>query len=381
MDSKWISPSWLRQRAEINGIVAAGGCSIAHGIGTSNAGRPVIRDGAGGTGNPGYERRGATVKRFQYLSCAFAGLLISGCVDDSRTANDPAQSINGSTSPESVVIDSIDPVLPVSDQGIYPNDADGDDKDGLVITSVDGIEAVQAVSPWLVVASTFRSVASGHGDGYVDLYRYRDGFPVSEHIAFFQQSLDTCLIREPDQLLGDSLVGGPPPSSISGGESVFLNASSGPFMVLARSMGTDGQSTYTAVSAEFDRLPEEASLSIPGDVFPNVAAHRLYEPQPVQRISPEPALAVDTESVFSWHAGYAADYVKINLLAFSDTREFQGFAVTCWVKDDGSFAMPADVKRFLSATPWNLHARYSRVYARLDVANNVVVFQSNEVAE
>ena len=128
-------------------------------------------------------------------------------------------------------------------------------------------------------------------------------------------------------------------------------------------------------------FPEGTSLSIPGSSFPTVAAHLLYQPKAVERILPEAAQAVSSESRLQWVAGQQNTAIKIDWLAFDGNGEFAGFPVTCLARDDGEFLPDAVTRAMLAGSTHRLELRYSRVYARLDVYNGIVFYQEAEVAE
>jgi len=292
------------------------------------------------------------------------------------------------------VPDDDDPEVPIDDPVttgsiMFPEDIDNDDRPGLVVTGLNGMDPEDVTSPWLANARTFRlaSRTPGTGDGSVDLLRYRDDFRLVNHVDFFEKDLGVCDIDDPDarQPIGDGGGdgGGSPPPLISGGETVVINTPSGPWFTYERGLNVENGNFFYETDNELPgALPEGATLSIPGDDFPTVAAHPLYEPDPPVRLLPTDANEyITSASEYSWIPGNSAAYVKINLLAYSGPDDFEGFYVNCYVVDDGEFTMPGAVIDYLDSAEYDFIARYSRVYARLDFVNSIVLFQSNEVAE
>ena len=326
------------------------------------------------------------------LTLSMGVSLVSACSSSDSPAetqmvpedDGPGVSTDNSVNPVNV------PVVPVTAGAVmFPEDFDDDDRPGLVVTGLDGMDPEDVSSPWLVNAQMFRlaSKTPGTGDGFVDLLQYRDDFRLVNHIDFFDENLGFCDIDDPDarQPIGDEGGDddGSPPPFISGGETVVINAQSGPWFIFARGLNEEnGNFFYETDNGLPGTLPEGATLSIPGDDFPTVAAHPLYEPAPPVRLLPTDASEyITSESEYSWIPGNTAAYVKINLLAYSGPDEFKGFYVNCTVEDDGEFTMPGAVVNYLDSTEYDFIARYSRVYARLDFVNGIVVFQRNEVAE
>ncbi|MFT6306554.1 MAG: hypothetical protein ACJA0Z_001718 [Halioglobus sp.] len=263
----------------------------------------------------------------------------------------------------------------------YPLDIEKDDRPGLIITGVNA-EAIQSlVSPFLLSASAFRleRQTPGSGDGYVHMVVYEEGIPVSAHIEFYQPPIESCLLRDLDHDesdLNDGLH-----SSASGGVGVVVNSPSGPWFTFDRQRRESGEFVYQVDNEIPGRIPADATLSVPGDTFPNVSAHPIFAPDTPVRLLPIKGQAVTPNSEFSWVAGQENGYIKINLLVYDDSDEFLGFAVTCWAEDDGQFEMPATVVDYVLRSKFTHRARYSRVYARLVWVNGMVIHQDIEVAE
>ena len=264
----------------------------------------------------------------------------------------------------------------------FPDDTDNDDQEGLIITGLDGLSAADVVSPWLAVTRSFRSVSDPDqmGDGEVELVRYADDFPVAAHLDYLDLPLDACQIRQLDDDV-ETEDGNTPPPAISGGPSVVFNTASGPWFTFDLTHSAEEAFVYQAVDQLPGAFPEGTSLSIPGSSFPTVAAHLLYQPKAVERILPEAAQAVSSESRLQWVAGQQNTAIKIDWLAFDGNGEFAGFPVTCLARDDGEFLPDAVTRAMLAGSTHRLELRYSRVYARLDVYNGIVFYQEAEVAE
>jgi len=282
-----------------------------------------------------------------------------------------------------------------SDGGLFEKGSEGDIQtppisgdsgtESLIVTGIDGSNS-DATSGWLVNAFTFKlnSRLDSTGDATVNLVRYSDDFPVYNHVEFFTEALEICEVTDPDAPPtpgDDEDEGGNQAPRISGGPTVVINTPSGPWFTLNRT-SEEGQPTYTidnGLPAEL--LPAGANLSIPGDEFPTVAAHPLYDPVPPERLLPDADVPVSAESAYAWIPHDGKTYMRITLLAYNQDNSFVDFAASCVVRDDGSFTMPAEVINFVSTTPYRLRARYARVYNRLDFVNGIVIRQRNVVAE
>ncbi len=265
---------------------------------------------------------------------------------------------------------------------VFPADVHGDDRTGLIVTGLDGLSAEDVVSPWLAVTRVFRSLSDPdhRGDSEIELVRYADDFPVAAHREYLDLPIDHCRagMENADRETVDE---NPPPPTVSGGATVVFNTPSGPWFTFQAARNTDQQIVYSSQNRLPAAFPEDITLSIPGSLFPTVSAHPLYEPQPVERLSPETQQTVTADSRLQWVAGQGNTLIRIDWLAFDDNDVFTGFPLTCLVKDDGEFALDSAARSALTDRASRLAVRYSRIYARLDVINGVVLYQEVEIAE
>ncbi len=282
-----------------------------------------------------------------------------------------------------------DPTPAAPDTVQYPTDIDSDDHAGMIVTGLGGLDPRLVTSPWFVNIGTFReaSLASNRGDAFVDLVEYTSDFPVANHIAFYKPALDTCEIVDPNRQAVDngSESGGKPPPTISGGASVVFNTPSGPWHTFNQSVLEGGDIGYRAKDQLLSELPNEITLSVPGDAFPTVAAHPLFEPAAPVRLLPATKELVETETHYSWvpgSAGLVGSFIQLQFLAYDASHAFQGFVAKCDLADDGSFTLPAALLDYLSDNSHaRLTSRFSRTYSRIDLANGVVIRQRMMVAE
>jgi len=257
--------------------------------------------------------------------------------------------------------------------------------ESLIVTGLDSTNP-DTTSAWLVNVRFFRqNVSLGTtGKARVDLVKYNDDFPVSRHVDFYSRNLDTCVVGDldtsPPATIDDS--GQTDDAlSISGGSTVVINTPSGPWHTLNRT-NEDGQNIYISDKLlPGELLPADTTLSIPGDVFPTVAAHPLFDPISPDRLSPEEDVPVTADSVFTWIPVDGKNFMRISLLAYNDQNELVGVIASCNVKDNGSFTMPADVTDIIATTPYRLQARYARNYHRLDFVNGIVIRQRTRMSE
>ena len=267
----------------------------------------------------------------------------------------------------------------------YPSASEDTGPEGLIVTGF-GDSNSDATSPWLVNSYIFRmnSRLDTVGEASVKLLQYSDGFEVARHVSFYTPKLDVCEIDNPDSIPtggeggGDS---GNRPPAVSGGSSVFINSPSGSWFILTRST-EDGNSIYeTFDGLPAELLPEGATLSIPGDDFPSVSAHPLYNPEPLERLLPDADAPLTADSAYSWIPGTNKTYIVLDFLAYDENNNFVDFAGFCKLKDDGSFSMPPLVKEFIGNTRFRIQARYTRTYERVDFVNGIVLRQRSDVAE
>lgn len=260
--------------------------------------------------------------------------------------------------------------------------ANDDSVPGLLITGLEGDVANTAVSPWLANINLFRlaSQAAGGGDASVDLLQYDADFPVSRHVDFYTETLDTCEIRTDD---GGGGVDNNPPLSVSGGNTVTINSPSGTFVEINR--GGDDEGFYETNDGMPGELPMGATLSIPGALFPNVPAYPLSEPVAPVRIAPAAGTLTlaDASLPFIWEAlpPVPGGYMELVALAFDGNGEFQGFPVVCKVIDDGEFTLPADVIEEFASSTLDIQTRFDRVIERVDFINGIVFHQRSVITD
>lgn len=318
-------------------------------------------------------KRNCRWRRKELAAAFFVAITLSACSDGETTETGDGNNTN------TVDINTVE--AGVSSR--FPSPAFDSGPESLIVTGIEGND--EAISPWFANFRTFKlnSRLATTGDVDLGLLKYRDNFPAFRYVEFYEKDLDTCEINDPDappSFGGDDDDDNPPPL-VSGGESVVINTPSGTWVTVDQSI-EDGELTYmldNELPAEL--LPEGATLSIPGDEFPTVAAYPLYDPEPPVRLLPDADMPVTADSAFSWIPGIGKTHIRITFLAYDEDDDFVDFAGGCDARDDGSFTMPAEVTDFLSTTPYRIQARYSRNYSRIDFIDGVAFRQRNRVAE
>lgn len=273
------------------------------------------------------------------------------------------------------------PTVPLSNGLQYPMDEDKDDRPGLIVEGFKGEDLQTVASEFLLSTSTFRldKKTPGSGDGYVHMVVYDESKPVAAHLDFYQPPLNSCLIRHAEE--AQTVLDHSSNMAASGGASVVINTPSGPWFTFAQRQIETDQFLYQVDNQIPGAFPEGTTLSVPGDLFPTVASYPIYEPEAPVRLLPIQGEEVTAISEFSWVAGPASGYIKINLLAYDASDDFQGFSVSCWAEDNGRFVLPEVVLDYISNSQLTHRVRFSRVYARLDWSNGIAIHQSVEVAE
>lgn len=304
----------------------------------------------------------------------------TGTEPGTETGTEPGTETGADAAPETLQPTEAIPIAADNAQP-FPPDLDEDDREGLVVTGLNGLSATDVVSPWLAVSRSFRSVSDTEapGDGEVLLTRYADDFPVSAHLDYLDIPVDSCVLRSADS--AEAETDNPPPASISGGQTVVINTPSGPWFSFEATNHADGQTSYRATDLLPGALPEQSSLSIPGSSFPTMAAYLLYEPEAVERLEPDVRQEATAESSLRWVPGEHNTLVKIDWMAFSEEGDVVEFPVSCFVRDDGAFQPSVTTQAALATMTRRLEVRYSRIYARLDVINGMVFYQESEIAE
>ena len=258
---------------------------------------------------------------------------------------------------------------------------------GLVVGGLNGAPAEDLVSPWLGIFRLFQDTTFPNGSAATaNLRRFDDGFILADVIEFYTPELDTCEIRDLNAAgAGDDGDDNSSNPSISGGLSVTINTGSGPWLEMGRP-DLDSPGFYSEFVGELGVLPADATLSIPGDGFPNVPAYPLLD-QPLApvRLSPAPGIltAEDIVAPFTWEPmpDRPGGFFQIAGLAFNAAGEFQGFPVVCDVVDDGEFTLPQSVIDGFAGSDLVFEARFERLVTRLDLSDGVVFYQAINVTE
>ena len=271
--------------------------------------------------------------------------------------------------------------------GFGTDDPDGDDRPGLVVESLDGQAPEDLVAFWLADATFSRSDARpGSGDAAVGLTGYVDGLALDAFVDFYAPALDVCTLNRSgsDDGAGEGGSGSAPPF-VSGGPSVTVNTPAGPwFTIDAGRFGEGGEALVYAVNDALPgALPDDATLSIPGDAFPTVAAFALPdEPAAPVRLLPGDGERLGAETVYTWVPGNGSEVVEMRFVALdAETGVFVDFPVVCTVVDDGEFALPDEARAFLEATTDDVRVRYGRARDVLAFADGIVFRTRVAVAE
>ena len=262
-------------------------------------------------------------------------------------------------------------------------DPGADDREGLVVEVAPGTPILGLESRWLAIVDLYRLEARPEvNEADVYLYDYGEPFAFRDHVDFYADlvELDTCEVRDLDAPGGGGGVEeGDGPTRVSGGEVLPIASPAGTFAELARTVDDEGV-VYGGFDVLPAALPDGATLSIPGDVFPAVDAYPLGTPAPPVRLSPGPDEAPSRDGVYRWEPGDGRDLFQIVFLLFDDD-DFVGFPVSCDVRDDGEFALPREAFDALESLRGRITTRFERVARRVDLRDGVAFYHVSTVAE
>jgi len=263
----------------------------------------------------------------------------------------------------------------------FPNDTDGDDRPSVIVTGLNGSDPSEVKSQWLANIYFYRlaSRTPGTGDGRIVFLRYEPSLALSRHIDFFEKELDTCTVSDPREPSPGS--DSNPPPLISAGPTAVINTPNGAWFTFDRTQNDNNEWVYRTDNELPSAIPERATLMVAGDEFPTVSAYPIFEPEAPQRLLPSTDGPISGDSAYAWDPGKNKTYMEITFDAYDDANEFVGGAGSCFVKDDGVFTMPEEVKEFVESTDLDLYAFYTRVYSRIDLKDDIVFRQQVEVGE
>ncbi len=249
---------------------------------------------------------------------------------------------------------------------------------GFSVYGLNGEQADQTFVPWLAVYRSFRSIR-GFGSTNIATLQYSASRTVEDEIVWrsAQNVAGSCTFNGDTVESGGGSSGGSTPPYVNAGSSVVINAPSGPLLTLPR--GDDLQ--YESDTGP-GPLPAEATLSIPGAVFPSVSSYPLFEPPAPVRISPAAGARVDVDTTFTWQRANSNEYIiAVDFLEYDENGDFLGFPMFCYTEDDGEFTLPADAAVTLAALENEIQVRYSRILRRLDLIDGTLFYQRTQVAE
>ena len=325
---------------------------------------PIVRAAASRS------RRSALARRLAPLALCLATL--GACGGDNDDDDDVA-TVGGDDfgAPGEMPETEGDP--PIDDSPPDPNA-----RPGLVVRGLDGRAAEDVRVRWFVNTQLFRNDSFPESsEARVRLLEYR-GQQVSSLLDFYAKELDTCELTREDTGGGG---GGNPPPRVGGGATVTIGSQAGPWLVLDRMLSEDGtQVTYGGPLP--GPLPNGATLSIPGDVFPSVAAYPLDAEPPVPvGLLPGAGEPIDARGVFSWVPVNGDDFVELVFAAFDANGDFIDFPLSCDVVDDGRFELPPEAVAFIESTDDVLRLEYERTREVLELSGGIVFRTRTTVRE
>lgn len=269
---------------------------------------------------------------------------------------------------------------------------------GTTFGGADGIEGLEIVTPagtpddvttpWLVYADLFGNPSSSaFTRARAELLGYEQDKPFTDHVEFYTDSLDrldTCLIRDlaaTDGTAGSDGDEDENPFQVSGGQTLLLSTPAGSFAEIPR-IDDPGNVYYEAVNTFPGPVPGDATLSIPGDVFPTVDAYPILPVQRPERLAPLAGEALTSTTVYRWVPGTDDTSIKLDFFAEdAATGDFIGFPVTCYPRDDGEFELTDEAIDALVTAPGDIGVRFSRLAARLELRDDISFIIFNELAE
>jgi len=268
--------------------------------------------------------------------------------------------------------------------------AGGETYNGLTVYGLNGSDGSDILAPPLAAVILNRQENSpGSGDARVIPVMYGEETSVKYLVDYYRDSWDNetwnnCVIESSsgsETGTGASTADTRP--YVNAGPFVVINSPAGPWFTI--NQGTD---LLYDVSDTLGPLPDGASLTIPGEIFPRVENYPLYQPATPVRLSPVSATAskpyealVTLDTQYKWVPDGDPGTDMVMSFWYYDGVSYTYADLYCRVEDDGEFLLPDSARAHIASAAGAVTVYYNRVMRRFDYVDGVALYQSSAVAE
>lgn len=250
---------------------------------------------------------------------------------------------------------------------------------GLSVHGLGGEDANQLSTRWFTTVRMYRNDNIADGSFITAGPReYASPNSLQTYIDYRLNlvDLDNCIVRPNGETDESPVFAGTSWETVSAGAEIFVNTPAGPLYTI--SIDDDNRYRINDVSPP---LPALATLSLPGETFPTVAAYPISDTEPPENLTPGPAAVVGASSTYSWTAGTdTSSYIEI-LFSEYDADGITGAPIRCDVLDDGEFELPQDAFDYIVSSENTIRVRYFRVQRRLDYIDGILFLQTGYAVE
>ena len=247
--------------------------------------------------------------------------------------------------------------------------------DGLSVYGLSGMDANQLVTPWSISVRMYRNDGLPEG-GFITVRPQQHESPVTvqAHIDWRlgQVDLENCIVRPNGEDDPSPSFQGSSSTAVSAGENITINAPSGPIYTIS----IDDTNRYRLNDLS-DVLPKDATLSLPGEIFPTVSAYSITDTTTPDDLSPSFEQTVDINTRFTWEAGTnTSSYMEILFYEYGPDGGLLDAPMRCDVLDDGEFELTSEALDYIASSENEIKVGYFRVERRIDFNDGILFFQT-----
>lgn len=305
------------------------------------------------------------------------------CIDPERLSSDDVSNFNRASFMSYVrclVLSAIALTLVSCASDNDSGSSDGLHYPGLSVHGLGGEDPSQLSTQWYSTVRMYRDEMFEDGSFItVRPRQYLSENTLQSYIDFQLGlvDLDNCIVRPNGETDTSPVFTGSSRRSVSAGAEIFINTPLAPLYTI----NIDDENEYR-INGVSPPLPEQATLMLPGDTFPTVAAYPIYDAEQPVNLTPGYE-TVTANSTYTWTAGSdSSSFIEILFIDYDASSSDERSPIRCDVLDDGEFELPQDALDYLASREgYDIQVRYYRSKRRLDYIDGVLFLQTGYAAD